>query len=321
MRWKVAPGKPRPLPTRNITSLCYDGNDVSEGGETVANDISEVTRRSIIDYLIESNLSWSGRFGEDDFLARIYDLTKLPSEDHRYRNAAGDIHQHRIRNNDWPDDWVFHDSRFNLLHTSDRNFLRFLCETLHPIVRPNTEEVHALLDAYNRQLATDGWVIVESKKISGRPVFTAQDGTARVVKVFEEPTGWQKVDRQLQEVRLRLDAADSEEQYQAVGLLCRETLISVAQEVYNPARHRPADGVLSSDTDAKRMLDAIFEADLTGSTSEEARAHAKAAVRLALALQHKRTADFKTAALCAEGTWSVVNMLAVLAGRRGRSLG
>ena len=35
-------------------------------------------------------------------------------------------------------------------------------------------------------------------------------------------------------------------------------------------------------------------------------------------LQHKRLADFRTAALCAEGTWSVVNMLAIIAGRRGR---
>lgn len=35
-------------------------------------------------------------------------------------------------------------------------------------------------------------------------------------------------------------------------------------------------------------------------------------------IQHKRFADFGTAALCAEGTWSVVNMLAILAGRRGR---
>lgn len=54
--------------------------------------------------------------------------------------------------------------------------------------------------------------------------------------------------------------------------------------------------------------------------NEEARAHARAALRLALALQHKRTADFRIAALCAEATASVVNILAVLAGRRGRSL-
>jgi hypothetical protein len=41
------------------------------------------------------------------------------------------------------------------------------------------------------------------------------------------------------------------------------------------------------------------------------------AVALSLALQHKRTADFRMAALCSEGTLSVVNMLAIIAGRRG----
>lgn len=138
--------------------------------------------------------------------------------------------------------------------------------------------------------------------------------------MFEEPTGWLKVDRQLQEMRFRLDSAETEEQFQSVGLLCREVLISVAQEIYDPTRHPPVDDRTPSDTDAKRMLEAIFESELKGSSNEEARAHAKAAVRLALALQHKRMAEFITAALCAEGTWSVVNMLAIIAGRRGRRI-
>jgi hypothetical protein len=128
------------------------------------------------------------------------------------------------------------------------------------------------------------------------------------------------VDRQLQEVRLRLDTADSEEQYQAVGLLRREVLISVAQEVFDPASRNSTDAVHPSETDAKRMLEAIFNSELRGSANEEARAHAKAALRLALAVQHKRTADFRMAALCAEATSSVVSMLAVIAHRRGRSL-
>jgi len=108
-------------------------------------------------------------------------------------------------------------------------------------------------------------------------------------------------------VRLRLDTARSEEQYQAVGLLCREVLISCAQEVYDPTRHPSDDGVAASSTDAGRMLESFFSAELKGSANEET-------------LQHKRTADFRMAALCAEATSSVVNILAVLAGRRGRSL-
>jgi len=51
--------------------------------------------------------------------------------------------------------------------------------------------------------------------------------------VFEEPTGWIRVDRSLGEIKLRLVQASNEEQFQAVGLLGRETLISLAQVVYN----------------------------------------------------------------------------------------
>jgi hypothetical protein len=99
---------------------------------------------------------------------------------------------------------------------------------------------------------TDGWGLVVVKEVSVKPIYAAQH-VGRVA-VFEEPTGWQKVDRQLQEVRLRLDTAESEEQYQAVGLLCREVLISVAQEVYDPSHHASIDGVVISTSDAKRGL-------------------------------------------------------------------
>jgi hypothetical protein len=285
----------------------------------MANEISEITRRAIFDFLATSGTDWAGRLPEDDFLARLYDLTSMRSNDYRARNAAGDIYRHRVNWQDWENDWVFYDSRFNLLRVSDDEFLRFLCETVHPVVRPDPDDARTLVATYNRELAADGWNIVETKQISGRPVFAPEKFGYRA-EVFTEPTGWQKVDRQLQEVRMRLDTADSEEQYQAVGLLCRETLISVAQEVFDVTKHELTDAVRPSATDAKRMLEAIFNSELGGGANEEARAHANAALRLALALQHKRTADFQMAALCAEATSSVVNMLAVIAGRRGRSL-
>ena len=176
---------------------------------------------------------------------------------------------------------------------------------------------HEIVTAYNEYLERDGWEIVEVKQISGRPVFAGKKRGTRHI-VFDEPTGWQKVDRQVQEIRLRLEEATSEEQYQAVGLLCREALISVSEEVYEAKRYPTIDGVTASKTDAKRMLEAIFQVELRGSANNEAGTHAKAAIDLALALQHKRTADFRMAALCAEGTLAVTNLLAILAGRRGR---
>lgn len=283
------------------------------------NKITEVTRRAIIDFITMSNIDWSGRLQEDDFLSRLYDLTSLPSTDYRMQNAASDIRQHRFNFLDWDDDWVFFDERFNLLHCPDDEFLEFLSETIHPIVRPDIDEARKLVETYNKELAADEWSLIEVNHISGKPIFAPQK-IGKPVTIFKEPTGWLKVDRQLQEVRLRLDTAKTEEQYQAVGLLCREVLISVAQEVYKPEIHPTEDGVLPSDTDAGRMINAYFGAELVGGGNQEARAHAKAALRLALALQHKRTADFKMAALCGEATSSVVNIIAILGGRRGRSL-
>ena len=263
------------------------------------NKISEVTRRAIIDHFTVGRISWAGRYSDSDFLGRLYDLAALPSHDHRFQNAAGDIHQHTERNNDWPADWVFYDDRFRLLHAPDSEFLRFLCETVHPVVRPDEEGVAELVRIYNEALAADGWQLVEGKAISGRPTFVAQPA-GRVI-VFEEPAGWEKVDRQLAAMIRQLGGADNEEEWQMVGLLCREVLISVAQEIYSSTKHPTVDGVKASPTDAKRMLEAIFAVELKGSSNDEARAHARAAVGLALALQHKRRPDFRTAALCAEG--------------------
>jgi hypothetical protein len=137
-------------------------------------------------------------------------------------------------------------------------------------------------------------------------------------ELFEEPTGWPRVDRGIYEVRRRLEQAQTEEQFQAVGLLCREVLISLAQVVYDPERHQPEDGVPPSETDAKRMLDSYISTELPGGPNEGARRHAKAALSLTNDLQHHRTADRREAALCAEATTSVVNIVAIISGRRDR---
>ncbi len=279
------------------------------------NSISELTRRNIIDYFIVSQISWAGRLSEPDFLGRLYDLNNLPSFDERLHSARADIFQHRISFHDWEDDWVFTDSRFAILWTSDDEFLRFICETLHPIVRPNPTESRALAEEINKHLRPDGWELFEETELSGRPVFGARRTGQRAI-IFSEPTGWEKVDRQIQEVRLRLQEATTEEQFQAIGLLCREVMISIAQAVHDPEKHASLDGVKPSRTDATRMLEAFFSVELAGSANKEARAHAKTALKLAVALQHKRTADYRMAALCAEACATIVNLATIASDRR-----
>jgi len=136
--------------------------------------------------------------------------------------------------------------------------------------------------------------------------------------VFEEPTGWMRVDRSLGEIKLRLFQASTEEQFQAVGLLCRETLISLAQVVYDREQHPPNDGVEPSKTDAKRMLESYIAAVIPGKTNESIRRHAKASLSLANDLTHRRTADFRLTAICAEATNAVINVIAIISGRRDK---
>jgi hypothetical protein len=119
-------------------------------------------------------VAWSGRLGDVEFLQRLFDLESLPSHDSRFKNAAGDIWQHRVNNpTDWPDDWVYDDARLNLFQGPTETFLRFLCEMVHPVVRPDRNEALKLVQHFNDQLRPEGWNLVEEEKIAGRPRFVA----------------------------------------------------------------------------------------------------------------------------------------------------
>jgi hypothetical protein len=135
--------------------------------------ISQVTRRDIFDYLRLEGGPWWGRLGEVAFLARLYDLEALPSTDPRYKTASRDIFQHRENNDDWEDDWVFHDSRFQLAGGPDEVLLGFLAQLVHPVVQPDTDRAAQMVSEMNRLLAPDGWMLKQQKQTSGRPVYAA----------------------------------------------------------------------------------------------------------------------------------------------------
>jgi hypothetical protein len=123
---------------------------------------------------------------------------------------------------------------------------------------------------------------------------------------------WNKVQRNLNEASERLEHASNEEQFQSVGLLCRETLISLAQVVFTPEIHRSIDGVSPSETDANRMLEAYILVELGGKSNESSRKFIKAALGLTNDLQHDRMATYRDAALCLEATYAVVRVIGVV---------
>lgn len=124
---------------------------------------------------------------------------------------------------------------------------------------------------------------------------------------------WLHVQRPIARAREVLDEAQGVEDFQTIGILCRESLISLAQAVYVPERHPPIDETTPSKTDAKRMLEAYISAEMPGETNRYVRAVATSALNLAVDLQHSRNANQTTAALAIEQTSSVVTIISIAA--------
>jgi AbiJ-like protein/abortive infection Abi-like protein len=152
--------------------------DLFEESTDSGRRITPVTRRDIFDYIRTEGGPWWGRLDELDFLARIYDLEVLPSNDYRFKSASRDIWQHRVNNEDWDDDWVFSDSRFRLASGPDELLLGFLAQMVHPIVQPDAQRAKEIVEELNALLAPDGWMLKPHKQLSGRPVYApARTGT------------------------------------------------------------------------------------------------------------------------------------------------
>lgn len=130
------------------------------------------------------------------------------------------------------------------------------------------------------------------------------------------PTGWSLVDQQIGVARKNLESAQSEVEYQSVGLVCREVLVSLAREVFVAERHPIIDGKDVGSSDFKRMIDAYIAVELEGGAVDALRKHARSALDLANYTTHKRTAIFRDAAICLEATASIVNIIAIVSGRR-----
>lgn len=211
------------------------------------NQISEVTRRNISDALVLNKVNWSGRFEEQQFLARLYNLSEMPSTDLRYDNAADDIWKHRVVNDDGTNDWIFYDSRFNLINAPDEEFIRFLCEMLHPVVQPQANEVNRIRNILNEHLVKDGWEIREQMQISERPVFAAfrclwsDVHTTESAKVVSQAMDAEYVSRQI----TRMQSALKPEPDVAIGTakefvetICK-TILRERDIPYDPSEKMP----------------------------------------------------------------------------------
>ena len=136
-----------------------------------------------------------------------------------------------------------------------------------------------------------------------------------MISITIDLTDWERIERSIQEIKVRQSDAKKEEQFQVVGLLCRETIITLSQAVFIAEKHPILDDVKVSKTDAKRMLEAYIAIELGGSSNKKLRSYARATLDLANELTHKRTATKKDAALCSTATLSLINFIGTIEGR------
>lgn len=149
--------------------------------------ITEITRRNLFDAVRASEISLCGRLEEIEFLSRIYDSDAIPANGHgnvsdEFKHLDGEAMRHTYSEDyeglEIVDMWrlnLIEQLWFDLKNGDDDMLLRFLCETIHPLVRPNAEDVDRLLQIYNAHLKHDGFQIVESAKISGKPIYAARN--------------------------------------------------------------------------------------------------------------------------------------------------
>ena len=123
------------------------------------------------------------------FLKRVWPLDEMPSEDRRFNSATADIATH-MRFGDWDVAHLLME-RLHLAQGPDDEFLRFLEAVVHPLVVPDESEALTLVTAINGSLERDGFHLVETDRISGKPSYSARPvNFARAAALRRENTWW-----------------------------------------------------------------------------------------------------------------------------------
>ncbi|MFR5048760.1 MAG: hypothetical protein ACLUDH_10690 [Faecalispora sporosphaeroides] len=130
-------------------------------------EISTITRRKIVNWLC-GQLNVEGKLRIDEMLSSAWDLESLPSRYDR-SNALEDIMQHMVRNDDLSYKELFEDV-LQVMYVSDAKFISLINAMLHPRVR-NTDDQLDYVKNINAFLIADGYSCINTKHISGEPVY------------------------------------------------------------------------------------------------------------------------------------------------------
>jgi hypothetical protein len=121
----------------------------------------------------------------------------------------------------------------------------------------------------------------------------------------DERTGWERVDDQMVQMRERYRAALTVEDFQGIGLRCREIFVSLGGACYDEDAHGPAENLVD-------RLYAAVEAVAPGSSNKELRKLLKAGIDYANKVQHDSDGTRQNARIVAEVTAASVTVMRTL---------
>lgn len=154
--------------------------------------ISDITRIHLTESLDEYSLA--GRRDLLDLLRKHWPSIDQTASIRAFSETlADDIHQHAIRNFDWPNSEIL--QRVGFLTCSQARLFRFLEDVLHPIRRDRNEQ-EKIVAKLNPILRRDGYILTPSKPISGYPTYVIQAVAA---------TGTQPADNLITETLVAFD--------------------------------------------------------------------------------------------------------------------
>jgi len=116
-------------------------------------------------------------------------------------------------------------------------------------------------------------------------------------------TGWAAVDGQVAQLRRRLAVGRSPEDSQAVGLLCRDIMVTLADACHDPAKHGDVGA------SAVDRLNAVVDCLAPGEENQRLRKLLKATIDYANVVQHRRQGTLVEAGIVAEAAVAAVNLV------------
>jgi len=132
--------------------------------------ISEVTRRDIIGWMVDSELPLCGRLGVAEFVVRFLALAHGGSLSPRDQ-AVVDAIAHHYDTNSASNKRAVLEQKLRLPEIDDAEFCHFLAVYASPVVRQDAEEVERIVASLNPMLAPDGYGLVAVEPVSGRAVY------------------------------------------------------------------------------------------------------------------------------------------------------